>query len=260
MRLGIGKYYYVLIASVLWVLIGGIYAQPQLVQVYGYVYQKDTSTVIPFVDIVNKKNKTGTISNIMGFFSILMAVNDTLEFTAVGFKKFRFWLPPNFRGTEYNVNIYMEKVIYNLEQVDIGIFNYERFKKDFESMKIPVDDNGLVAGDPTYYKRYVAPKETFGYTIKGPFTALYNKFNRRAKELEKLQDILEKENKDAVASAKLTKELIQQVTGIDEKEIDRLLGYCNMGSEFIANATKYDLMVAIDRCYKSYLENKKKKH
>lgn len=250
---------YLLLFSVLWLFRAYIHAQTKLVQVSGYVYQKDTSSVIPFVDIVNKKNKTGTISTINGFFSSLMAANDTLEFTAVGYKKFRFWLPANFSGTEYTVNIWLEKVIYNLDQVDIGVFNYERFKKDFESMKVPVDDNGIVAGDPTYYKRYIAPKENFGYTIKGPFTALYNKFNRRAKELEKLQDILENQNKDAVASAKLTKELIQQVTGIDEKEIDRLLGYCNMGSEFIANATNYDLMVAIDRCYKSYQEDKKNK-
>lgn len=257
MKAGLVKHVFFLFALLVVEIIA--YAQPKLVQVSGYVYQKDSSSVIPFVDIVNKKNKTGTISTITGFFSTLMAVNDTLEFTAVGFKKFRFWLPANFNGSEYTVNIWLEKVIYNLDQVDISVFNYERFKKDFESMKVPVDDQGLVAGDPTYYKRYVAPKENFGYTIKGPFTALYNKFNRRAKELEKLQEILENQNKDAVASAKLTKELIQQVTGIDEKEIDRLLGYCNMGSEFIANATNYDLMVAIDRCYKSYQEDKKNK-
>ncbi|MBE2247504.1 MAG: carboxypeptidase-like regulatory domain-containing protein [Candidatus Competibacteraceae bacterium] len=236
-----------------------LWAQPKLVQVSGYVYQKDSSNTIPFVDIVNKKNKTGTITNVSGFFSFLMSTTDTIEFTAIGFKKYRFWLPSQIQETTYQTLILMEKVVYTLDQVDIGLFNYERFKKDFESMKVPVDDNSIVAGDPTYYKRYVAPKENFGYTIKGPFTALYNKFSRRAKELEKLQDILENENKNVTASMKLTKDLIVQVTGINDAEIDRFVGYCNMGSEFVANATTYDLMVAIDRCYKSYLADKDKK-
>ena len=234
-----------------------LHAQTKLVQVSGYVYQKDSSNTIPFVDIVNKKNKTGTISNMTGYFSFLMATTDTIEFTAVGFKKYRFYLPIGYAEQTFNTIVFMESRVYQLDQVDIGIFNYERFKKDFESMKIPSEENGIVAGDPTYYKRYVTPKENFGYTIKGPFTALYNKFNKRARELEKLQEIIENENKDAVASMKLTKELIIQVTGIDEKEIDRFVGYCNMGSEFVANSTTYDLMVAIDRCYKNYQRDKK---
>lgn len=235
------------------------WAQPKLVQVSGFVYQKDSSNTIPFVDIVNKKNKTGTITNVSGFFSLLMSTTDTIEFSAIGYKKYRFWLPSNFTGDSYQALILLEKVVYTLDQVDIGLFNYEKFKKDFESMKLQEENNSVVAGDPTYYKRYVAPKENFGYTIKGPFSALYNKFSRRAKELEKLQSILENENKNVTASMKLTKDLIVQVTGISESEIDRFVSYCNMGSEFVANATTYDLMVAIDRCYKSFLVDKEKK-
>jgi hypothetical protein len=56
---------------------------------------------------------------------------------------------------------------------------------------------------------------------------------------------------------KLTRALITQVTGLnDDEQIDQFLGYCNMSNEFIANSTRYDIMVALDRCYDQYAKDR----
>lgn len=227
----------------------------QLVTVSGYVYQKDAPIVIPFTNFINKKNRNGAVSDINGFYTMVVAPGDTVEITAIGFEKLKLSLPDGFEGANLTYNVYLKKNIVDLKTVTVGLMNYERFKQEFEAMKLP-EQRKMVVGDPTVYKNYVAPKENFGYTFKGPFTALYNKFNKKARELEKLQALMENDNKQMVASMKLTRDLVNQVTGLEkDEEIDSFLRYCNMSNEFLANSTRYDIMVAIDRCYDQYVKD-----
>jgi len=231
-------------------------AMSQIVMVSGYVLQHDADIVIPFANLMNRKTRAGTVSDINGFYTILVAPGDTVEVSAIGFEKMRLALPKEFTGTTLEVNLRMKKTVYDLKTVNVSLMNYERFKQEFEAMKLP-ETRKMVVGDPSVYRNYTAPKETFGYTFKGPFTALYNKFNRKARELEKLQELMENDNKQMVASMKLTIDLVKQVTGLTEDaEIDSFLRYCNMSNEFIANSTRYDIMVALDRCHRQYQKDR----
>lgn len=232
------------------------YSQSQLVLVSGYIVQQDVNITIPFANLHNKKRHTGAISDINGFYTILLAPGDTVDITAVGFERLKLSLPPGYTETTLDYNIRMKKMVYDLPTVNISLGNYERFKKEFEAMNLP-EKNKMVVGDPSVYKNYTPAKENFGYTIKGPFTALYNKFNKKAKELAKLRELMNNQNTNMVANMKLTKDLITQVTGLtDDNEIESLLMYCNIPNEFVANSTKYDLMIAIDRCYDSYTRDR----
>lgn len=247
------KYYLLFLVTF---LLGLFELNSQLVLVSGYIIHQDAGVTVPFANLHNKRNRTGAISDINGFYTILVAPGDTIDVTAVGFERLKLALPMGYSESTYNYDIRLKRTIYNLNTVNITLTNYERFKSEFESMRLP-EKSKIIVGDPSVYKNYTPYKETFGYTIKGPFTALYNKFNRKARELEKLRELMQNDNINMSANMKLTKELINRVTGLTEdEEIEKLIMYCNIPSEFIANSTQYDLMVAIDRCYDSYTKDR----
>src|SRR5690242_1483854 len=64
-----------------------------LVQFSGVVVTGDSLRPVPFASIMIKSTYRGTVSDYYGFFSFVAKMHDTVEFTALGFKKAIFVIP-----------------------------------------------------------------------------------------------------------------------------------------------------------------------
>lgn len=223
-----------------------------VIQVSGYVLHKDSLGVTPIAaKIMNNKTRTGTIANADGFYIITVGMGDTIEVSALGYETMKVAVPNNIELGSYYYDVKMNRKAIILKDVNYSLLNYDRFKKEFTEM-VKVDTfSRLQVSDPSIYKNYTPYNPNFGIRFS-PFSFFHNKFGARAKEMSKLQDLLENKNTDVAAAQNYTKGLIQEVTNIPDEEVDEFVKYCNISSEFAANATKYDLMVAIDRCYTNY--------
>ena len=240
---------------VVWVLGFMLGTHAQLVQVSGYIFTSDSLGVVPFANIHNKKNKTGTQATIEGFYTILVAPGDSVEITAIGYKKSILFLPYGFVGTTFHYDVPLKHLTYTLPSFTKYYMDMEIFTREFTAMSIPENkryitiDNGQITSSAP-----VSPN--FGVTLNGPISWLYNKFSRKAKEMAKLADLRSNELENYTANQRLTPQFISLATGLPEEKTMDLAAYCDISQSALANYSNYDLILALLKCLDIYKKDK----
>lgn len=223
----------------------------QFIQVSGFIFQKGTEQTIPFANIVNTRNKTGATSNASGFYTILLKAEDTVEVSAVGFKKRRYGLPSSISAGSFSFDVYLEKDIIDLDTVKVGPYTLEKFKEEFSKMPLKEKEK-LVVGDPSVYKNYRQSPTTFGLHLNGPFSWIYNKLSKKTREKEKLRDLQSGENVELTGSMKLNRKIVMEVTGLEGNEVDQFIAWCNFPNEDLAHVNEYDFKIMVKEKYDVY--------
>ncbi len=125
-------------------LINNVFAQSEdheLVQFSGVIVSKDSLIPLPYTNIIIKDSRRGTVSDFFGFFSFVAREGDTLEFSAVGFKKSRFIIPDSLTNNRYSLIQIMSRDTVLLQEAVIYPWpSKEQFKEAFLNLKVPDDD------------------------------------------------------------------------------------------------------------------------
>ena len=83
------------------------YAQKEfknnLIQLSGVVISSDSLNQLPYVVVINKSVKRGTVSDYFGYFSLVVQPLDTIIFSLNGFKKSSFILPDTLKENRYSI-------------------------------------------------------------------------------------------------------------------------------------------------------------
>ena len=112
-----------------------------LVQFSGVVVTGDSLRPIPFVSIVVKKTYRGTISDYNGFFSFVAQVNDTIEFSALGYKKSTYVIPDTLNTDRYSLIKMLSRDTILLQETVIYPWpTKDQFRQAFLNLKVPDDD------------------------------------------------------------------------------------------------------------------------
>lgn len=136
-----GKFLGVLLTIILISTQGKAQFFNELVQFSGIVINKAEMKPAPFVNIVNRSRFTGNISDYSGYFSIVVNAGDTIEFTAVGYKTKKFYLPAEIKSNFYSKVIELERDTLEVPLVDIYPWpSPEEFKEVFLALDVPDDD------------------------------------------------------------------------------------------------------------------------
>lgn len=113
----------------------------QLVQFSGVILTNDSLTPISFSHIINKTTGFGAVSDFTGYFSFVARKNDTISFTAVGFKDETFIIPDTISENRYTIfQVMTMDTIYLSETVIYPWPSKEDFKEAFLNLDIPDDD------------------------------------------------------------------------------------------------------------------------
>jgi len=227
----------------------------QLVQISGFVFNSDSSGVVPFANIQNKKTKTGTQATSTGFYTILVALGDSVEITAIGYKRSVVCLPKGFVGNTFHYDVPLKHLTYNLPTFTKYYIDMEIFTREFTAMDVP-EEKRYITVDKGQITSRTPAKTNFGVTLNGPFTWLYNKFSKKAKEMEKLADLKTNQLENYTANQRLTPGFISLATGLPEDKTMDLAGYCDISESALANYSNYDLILALQRCLDAYKKDK----
>lgn len=112
-----------------------------LVQFSGVTVSADSIEPVSFVTIMIKNTKRGTISDYNGYFSFVAVKNDTILFSAIGFKPSSFIIPDTITQKRYSLIHLMNADTILLEPTVIYPWpTEEEFKKAFVELEIPDDD------------------------------------------------------------------------------------------------------------------------
>jgi len=141
------NFYFLLLACI----IGGtpIWSQQRaakVIQVSGYVVEKDSLTPVMFCTIGLKNTPWGTMSNEKGFFSLPAKVGDTLLFASIGFTTASFVVPDpgNFFSHSYIQSL--EKDPVQLQEVLIYPWrDEESLRQALLNLNLPDEQTEIAA-------------------------------------------------------------------------------------------------------------------
>lgn len=120
---------------------GQILENDRLVQFSGVIVTFDSLQPIPFSSIMIKNSNRGTISDYYGFFSFVAKMKDTIEFSALGFKKALFIIPDTLTDHRCSMIQILKQDTILLKEVMIFPWpTKEQFKEAFLHLRIPDDD------------------------------------------------------------------------------------------------------------------------
>jgi hypothetical protein len=112
-----------------------------LVQFSGVVVAGDSLEPIPFTSIMIRNKYQGTVSDIYGFFSFVAKMKDTVEFSAIGFRRAIFVIPDTI--TDYRCSLIQILMTDTISLPEVTVFPWptkEQFKEAFVNLQIPNDD------------------------------------------------------------------------------------------------------------------------
>jgi len=112
-----------------------------LVQFSGVVVTGDSLRPIPFVSIIIKNSYRGTVSDFNGFFSFVAQLKDTIEFTALGFKKSMYIIPDTLNTDRYSLIKMLSRDTVLLQETVIYPWpTKDQFKQAFLNLQVPDND------------------------------------------------------------------------------------------------------------------------
>ena len=112
-----------------------------LVQFSGMTITADSLNPVPFAKIYDISSHRGTSSDVMGYFSFVAHIKDTVLFTALGYKPVRFYIPDTITKNRYSLIQLMTADTLTLAAAIIFPWpTLEDFKRAFIETKIPDDE------------------------------------------------------------------------------------------------------------------------
>ncbi len=212
--------------------------------------QKD-STPIGFVHIVNLTSKHGVVSDYNGHFEFEVAEYDTLRFSEIGFESLKIC------AKNVSSKIYLAPKNYDLDVFTVLPYkDFEEFKEAFTTLVLPDTSLKMNPSLLMYSSDLFLYRGTggFGIVVTGPITALYDAFSKKAKSKQRYIELLEQDRFKNYLTTKFNEKIVAQSTQlVEEKEIAKVMKYCDFTDRFITNANNYEIVLQIQHCYAEYL-------
>ncbi|MEJ2004909.1 MAG: carboxypeptidase-like regulatory domain-containing protein [Cyclobacteriaceae bacterium] len=224
-----------------------------VIQIEGEIREAVSGDPVPYVHIINSTSGLGTVSNTEGRFWIRMKPADTVLFSAIGYETYAFMLRPDQRSQRIRISIEMNTSTQVLKPVNVFAYRDEESLKqaiiDMDPGPGPEDTKIAIPG-----VRSVPMNANPSISMGGPISFFYNKFSRKAKADKKLQDDIASYDYRKVIKAKYNEQIVMELTGLPEDEVEKFMKFCKIEEAFVADATEYEIAVAVNSCLTKFEE------
>jgi hypothetical protein len=152
-----------------------------LIQFSGVVLDQDSLTPIPFVSIIIKGTRRGAVSDIYGFFSMIIKAGDELEFHSITHKNRTYKVSDTLRQKYYYAIQVLTKDTVELPVVEVYPWpSREDFKRAFLALDLNETDaeradRNLTREELSYLERnsQSSASENYKYVMQAYYTKLY---------------------------------------------------------------------------------------
>jgi NRPS condensation-like uncharacterized protein len=111
------------------------------VQFSGIIVNADSIQPVPYTHIIDKTTNKGTMADYYGYFSFVAKKNDTILFSAMGYKNSEYIIPDTASFNRYSLIQVMSSDTIMLPQTVIYPWpSREQFSEAFLTLNIPDDD------------------------------------------------------------------------------------------------------------------------
>ena len=235
-----------------------------LIKIEGRIISKENATNVSFVHIFNKTTNSGTVSDEKGRFVILISVQDTILLSSVGFEEYIFtFSEDSLESDYYYIEFFLNHSTLELSPITIYGFKEElEFKKDILTLELPSKQSNIVI--PGSFEGTPQPAKTQvifngGVGCEGCLALLQNLFNKDAEEQKEYTKALADYSNQKIIQKKYNREIVQNITKLENEKLNKFMIFCKMSDNFILKASEMDILLAINECYKNFLEIKEDK-
>jgi hypothetical protein len=201
----------------------------------GTVVERDSNTAMPFVYIINKSNGNGTMSDNDGRFTISSNPKDTIICSYFGFAKLYVPVKDLPKANNGEVKLVMQQLLINLNPVYITTFKIKPYERDY--MNDIIDRSRI---------------KTIDY-ITSPISALYMRYSKEGKQINKLAKIFEGLLIEEQVQRKLSKEILIRLTGDEKIDYFAFRKYCYyVNDDYIITHEGAELYSKVMDCYKRW--------
>jgi hypothetical protein len=201
----------------------------------GTVFEKDSSTVMPFVYIINKSNGNGTMSDNDGNFSLGTSDKDTLVCSYVGYAKLYIPVKQLATNTKGEVKLVMKRMSFDLNEVTVSTFRIKPYERQY--MNDIIDRSRI---------------KTMDYAMS-PISALYMRYSKEGKQITKLAKIFEDIMIEEEVQKKLSREILVRLTKDENIDYDGFRKYCYyVNNYYIVEHDGVELYTKVMECYRRW--------
>lgn len=222
---------------------------PMPLRLKGQVLNIDDEMPVAFAFVLNHRTKTGVTTDEQGRFTMEILNIDSLSITSLGFTKVTVRIPLNHN--ENNVLIlYARPVRFALPEVKV---QGEQAKVNMDGVPVgkKVDIDPQLRGD-AYNKKPPVLAAVFN-----PVSFLQYYTSKREREKREARAAIITEKRWEYLSQFYNKEIVMELTGMNEFEADSFMIYFNSKGLLSQISTEYDVRAAIREQYKLYREERR---
>jgi hypothetical protein len=217
------------------------------VRLSGTILDAESGNALAGVHIISQRN-AGTTTDLDGNFVMELSKGDTVLITHVGYNDYLVPVPQNSQD-ELHLTIGLTSSLTELDEVVIYRWpaTVSEFKQRILAMEVEEEDRVIIPGS------YHGPPKPVNPGLGSPISFLQSKLSKRIrKRREFLKKRLEIESNQR-ARSRYNTEYVKEVTGIQgNRELDEFMEYCKFTDLFLSDVNDYDLIVAINKCYKDF--------
>ncbi len=112
-----------------------------LLQFSGVIVTGDSLEPVPYAHVINLNIGSGAVSDYFGYFSLVAYRDDTIRFSAVGYKTSYYHVPDTLKGYKYSLIHVMTEDTVMLQPLSVYPWpSKEQFADAFVNTDIPTDD------------------------------------------------------------------------------------------------------------------------
>ena len=186
--------------------------------------------------IINKTQRTATVSDAYGNFKITANINDSISFSALGYEKLTIAVTDSVYNYGYIVQL--KPITYELPEVIIQPIVEKPMVSKWEVYSKPLPNQGGV-NIPTGFS---------------PVSFFYNMFSKEGKQQKHYRKIIEGTADFMLIGEKFNGEIVAQLTGLQDDELIKFMSYCNFSNDFLMNYSPETIKRAIRKKYQEYTE------
>lgn len=227
----------------------------------GQVLDADTKTAVAYATVQIFNKRKGTASNTGGYFRFDVEIGDEIKISAIGYHPQAFLITENNEAEDQIITILLLPKTYELDSVTVIQMrdNFYLKKPIWDTLDIrnpyltknPIDWDQVNA---IPHSNITETNGLAGFTITG-FLNGFDKDLQQKKYLERFREADKfQAQRKADLEKRFNKELVKEVTDIDDRVIDEFIAFCDFRDGEILRATEYEMTVMILAKYKLFLQ------
>ncbi len=219
----------------------------------GRVLDSTTRQPVAFSHVINTGRNTATICDTLGYFYLRVRLQDTLNFTSIGYSLAQIIINDSLKFLERLPYILLHEMSYSIEGVMINpLGSYQTFMSRVINMELPPSKYEI---NPTVIMEIKQGTDTLDMVpvpIMSPVTALYNWLSKEGKSKRKLRKIIEQEQFEKEIAYKYSPLIVSGITGYAGFELYAFIDFCSLSKKFLLEADRYQIRDAIVEKQKIY--------